>query len=334
MRLLNFAFKDDPRKFHFGAWIQNTVVDLDVARTWAQGARNLPSEPLPENVHVLIFGDKSEIDYIRTLTKILDGEDLPQLKGANRKKFAYPAEEVYIYPPLPRPSSIRDFYAFEQHVRTAHAIRQKQLAEEWFQFPVFYFSNPNAVFGPYTVVPYPAYTQELDYELEVACIIGKQGINLSPEEADNYILGYTVMNDWSARDIQRLETRVGLGPAKAKDFATSIGPWLVTPDELADRSAGRPGVYDLTMTARVNGEERSCGNWKDIHYSFGELISRASQGVYLYPGDVIGSGTVGSGCLLEQTEGKGPWLQPGDIVELEIERLGVLANRIGEHGQA
>jgi fumarylacetoacetate (FAA) hydrolase len=200
---------------------------------------------------------------------------------------------------------------------------------EWYQFPVFYFSNPNAIFGPGEVIPQPAYTQEMDYELEVACVIGRPGVDIPVEQAEEYIFGYTIMNDWSARDIQRLEMRVGLGPAKGKDFATSLGPWIVTPDELADCAAGRPGVYDLNMAARVNGKECSRGNWKDLFFSFGEMIARASAGTYLLPGDVIGSGTVGSGCLLELTKGQGPWLQPGDLVELEIERLGNLTNRVG-----
>jgi fumarylacetoacetate (FAA) hydrolase len=223
---------------------------------------------------------------------------------------------------------LRDFYAFETHVKNAYAIRGREVPPEWYQFPVFYFTNPNSVYSPGGFVPYPYYTEALDFELEVACILGKAGIDIPAEDAEDYIFGYTIFNDWSARDVQKQEMRVGLGPAKGKDFASTLGPWIVTPDELADRATGRPGVYDLEMTARINGAKRSHGNWKDIHYSFGEIIARASEGTYLLPGDVIGSGTVGSGCLLELTAGEGPWLQPGDLVELEIERLGVLSNRV------
>ena len=140
------------------------------------------------------------------------------------------------------------------------------------------------------------------------------------------------MHDWSARDVQGREMKLGLGPSKGKDFATTIGPWIVTPYELAGRDTGRPGVYDLQMTARVNGQERSRGNWKELYYSFGDMIARASQDAWVLPGDVIGSGTVGGGCLLEQTQGKGPWLQSGDVVELEIEGIGVLRNTIGGKG--
>jgi fumarylacetoacetate (FAA) hydrolase len=178
------------------------------------------------------------------------------------------------------------------------------------------------------VIPYPPYTQALDYELEIAVIIGKPGINIKPEEADQHIFGYTIFNDWSARDIQRKEMLVGLGPAKGKDFASSFGPVIITHESLADKAVGRPGVYDLEMAARINGVEMSRGNFKDMHWSFGDIIARASESVTLYPGDVIGSGTVGTGCLLELTKFQGPWLQPGDVVELEIERIGVLRNTV------
>jgi fumarylacetoacetate (FAA) hydrolase len=219
-------------------------------------------------------------------------------------------------------------------VRAANALRSREVPPEWYQAPAFYFSNVSAIYGPEETVPYPAYSQALDYELEVACVIGRRGRNISAEEAEEYIFGYTIFNDWSARDEQRREMTVGLGPAKGKDFASSLGPALVTADELADQHAGRPGVYDLPMTARVNGETRSQGNWNQLHFSFGEMIARASAEVALMPGDVIGSGTVGSGCLLELTHGEGPWLNSGDMVELEIDGLGVLRNRVGDPRRA
>jgi fumarylacetoacetate (FAA) hydrolase len=245
-------------------------------------------------------------------------------------EFRWERNEVKIGAPIQRPTSLRDFYAFEQHVAMANANRGREVPKEWYQFPVFYFSNMSAIYGPDDTIPYPSYSDALDYELEVACVIGKAGQDIPAEEAEEYIFGYMIFNDWSARDVQQREMRVGLGPAKGKDFANSFGPYLVTPDELADRHTGRPGVYDLEMIARVNGEERSRGNWRDLYWSFGQMIERASQDVILQPGDVIGSGTVGTGCLLELTKGDGPWLQPGDVVELEIERLGVLRNTIGE----
>jgi fumarylacetoacetate (FAA) hydrolase len=237
-------------------------------------------------------------------------------------------QEVAVCAPIPRPPTLRDFYAFEQHVATAYENRGQKVPEEWYHFPVFYFCNPNSIFGPSEEIAGPRGSAALDFELEVACVIGKEGRDIPAERALEHVFGFSILNDWSARDIQRKEMRVGLGPAKGKDFATSIGPWVVTTDELSAREAGRPGVYDSAMTARINGEERSRGNWKDIHYSFGQIIERASASVTLHPGEIIGSGTVGTGCLLELTRGQGPWLQPGDVVELEIEGIGVLRNRV------
>lgn len=227
------------------------------------------------------------------------------------------------------PTTLRDAYAFEQHVKTANQNRGRDVPKEWYEFPVFYYTNPHSIFGPEDVIPYPAYTSALDYELEIAVVIGKAGMNIRAEDAEEHIFGYTIFNDWSARDVQRAEMKVGLGPAKGKDFASSLGPLIVTREALAPRAVGRAGVYDLEMRARVNGVEMSKGNLKDIFWSFGEIIARASQSTMLQPGDVIGSGTVGTGCLLELTKGNGPWLQPGDVVELEVERIGVLRNTIG-----
>jgi fumarylacetoacetate (FAA) hydrolase len=235
--------------------------------------------------------------------------------------------QVKLNAPL-QPVTIRDAYAFEQHVRTANQNRGREVSPEWYQFPVFYFTNPNSIYGPDDEIPYPHYTKALDYELEIAAVIGKEGMNIKPEQAGEYIFGYTILNDWSARDVQREEMKVGLGPAKGKDFASSLGPFIVTHEELADKAVEKPGVYDLTMAARVNGVELSKGFFRDIFWSFGDIIARASDCVRLVPGDVIGSGTVGTGCLLELTRAQGPWLKPGDVVELEIEGIGVLRNRI------
>jgi fumarylacetoacetate (FAA) hydrolase len=181
--------------------------------------------------------------------------------------------------------------------------------EEWYEIPAFYFSNPAAIYGPDEEIPYPEGSEALDYELEVAAVIG----------ADGQIGGFTIMNDWSARDLQRREMAVGLGPSKGKDFATSLGPVLVTVDEL-DGSG-------LEMAARVNGQERSRGNSGDMHHSWSAIVAHAAQSTHLVPGDVLGSGTVGSGCILEH--GDAEWLQPGDVVELEIEGIGVLRNTVG-----
>jgi fumarylacetoacetate (FAA) hydrolase len=226
-------------------------------------------------------------------------------------------------PPILRPPSLRDFYAFERHVSTVWARRGNPVPEAWYRLPIFYFSNTSEIRGPDDPVWAPLGCQELDYELEVCALVDTPAIDLVPESGEEAIGGFMVLNDWSARDLQRDETTVRLGPAKGKDFATTIGPWLVTPDEVSDRRAGK--AYELTMTAAVNGTETSRGSWATIHHSFGEMLARASTDVHLRPGDLIGSGTVGGGCLLEvKDETIGRWLEPGDEVVLEVERLGRL----------
>ncbi len=235
--------------------------------------------------------------------------------------------EFDFLPPVLRPPSFRDFYAFEQHVKTARAARGLAMIPAWYEIPVFYFSNPGALVGHDASVHAPAGSVELDYELELGVVIGRGGKNLTPERAWHHIAGFTVLNDFSARDLQRKEVTVGLGPAKAKDFATAVGPWLTTRDEFADRIAGEQ--LALEMIARVNGRELSRGNVASLHHSIPRLIAQASRDAELFPGDLIGTGTVGTGCILELgAERIGGWLKPGDVVELEIERLGLLRTRI------
>ena len=229
--------------------------------------------------------------------------------GVAREHAVYRLDDVRLLAPVLHPPSVRDFYAFEQHVRTARARRGLDVPAEWYEQPVFYFSNPGAIYGPEDVIPYPEGTQELDYELEVAAVVGGR------EE----IGGFTIMNDWSARDLQRREMKVGLGPAKGKDFATSLGPVVVTVDEFDGSSA--------TMVARVNGEERSRGDLAEMHHSWRRIVEHAARNTTLRPGDVLGSGTVGTGCILEHGDGR--WLRPGDVVELEVEGIGVLRNTVG-----
>jgi fumarylacetoacetate (FAA) hydrolase len=229
--------------------------------------------------------------------------------GAHAREHAeFPLDEVDLLPPVLHPPSVRDFMAFELHVRNARRLTGRDVPPEWYELPVFYFSNPAAIHGPEQDVPYPDGAAALDYELEVAAVIG----------ADGAIGGFTVMNDWSARDVQAREMRVGLGPAKGKDFATSLGPVVVTPDEFDGSEA--------EMVARVNGEERSRGNLRDLHHRWPALLEHAARNTRLLPGDVIGSGTVGTGCILEHGDER--WLERGDVVELEVEGIGVLRNRV------
>jgi fumarylacetoacetate (FAA) hydrolase len=230
--------------------------------------------------------------------------------GRAREHAEYALDDVRLLAPVLHPPSVRDFYAFEQHVARARELRSAgPVPPEWYEIPVFYFSNPAAIYGPDEEIPYPEGTEELDYELEVAAVIGAEG----------RIGGFTIMNDWSARDLQRLEMKVGLGPSKGKDFATSLGPVLVTPDEFDGRSG--------EMVARVNGDERSRGDLSDMYHSWESIVEHAARNTQLRPGDVLGSGTVGSGCLLEAGDGR--WLEPGDVVELEVAGIGVLRSRVG-----
>jgi fumarylacetoacetate (FAA) hydrolase len=281
-------------------------------------ASSQPALVIDDRVHTLPYPDMQAV--------IAAGADAT--RAARRaSKESLSLEEVTFHAPI-QPATLRDFYAFETHVKTANRNRGQEVPENWYKFPVFYFSNPNNNYGHEDVIPYPSYTQALDYELEIAVVIGKPGKDILPEHAPDHIFGYTIFNDWSARDLQVQEMKVNFGPVKSKDFACSFGPVILTQEELADKATERPGVFDLEMIARVNGVELSRGNFNDIYWSFGDILARASQSVMLNPGDVIGSGTVGTGCLYELTRNQGPWLKHGDVVELEIERIGVLRNTI------
>ncbi len=229
----------------------------------------------------------------------------------------YARDEVHLVAPLPNPPSIRDFYSFEEHVKRGFAKRGEEVPQEWYELPVYYKTAAHNLLGPDDDVPWPAFTNEFDYELELAAVVGQFGRDLDAASATSNIFGYTIMNDFSARDIQRREMKVRLGPAKGKDWATAIGPWIATTDEI-------PDPRNLTMTAHVNGELWSRGNSRDMRWSFGEMLQFLSQGDFVQPGDILGSGTVNSGCGLELDR----WVRRGDLIELEIEHIGVLRNRV------
>jgi fumarylacetoacetate (FAA) hydrolase len=254
---------------------------------------------------------------------------------------ANPVSNYEILAPVPHPTSCRDGYAFRQHVEAARKNRGVEMIPEFDQYPIFYFTNHQAVEGPGPVYCMPDHFEQLDFELEIAIVIGKKGRNIKASEADAYIAGFTIMNDMSARKLQMEEMLLNLGPAKGKDFSTVIGPWLVTPDELAQKvaptKAGHVGLnYNLAMKCYVNDILVSSGNVKDMDWTFAEIIERCSYGVTLYPGDVIGSGTVGTGCFLElngtgkrlDPNFKPQWLQNGDKVTMSIDNLGILENQI------
>ncbi len=237
-------------------------------------------------------------------------------------------------PPILRPPAFRDFYAFERHVRTMWERRGGEVPEAWYRLPIFYFSNTSEIRGPGEPVWAPRGSLELDFELEVGAIVDTPAFDLPEDRAEEAIGGYLIVNDWSARDLQRDETVVRLGPAKGKDFATSIGPWIVTPDELADvwqPGATGPALGLTASVATADGRQVgiSEGTWETAQFSFGQMLARASADVHVRPGEILGSGTVGGGCLLEvKDQTLGRWLEPGDEVVLRIDRLGELRSPI------
>jgi 2-keto-4-pentenoate hydratase/2-oxohepta-3-ene-1,7-dioic acid hydratase in catechol pathway len=304
-----------------------------MARAMRWATFELPQES-GERVGLVLDGQVHALPPGESLIALL-GDDGARLAAAGDRARRDPAEvvaldSVRLLSPIPHPPTVRDFYAFEQHVRTARQRRGLEMDPDWYELPVFYFSNPYAVSGAGEPVAVPPGSTELDFELEVAAIVGRGGADLAPEEAEAHIAGYCVMNDWSARDVQRREMKLSMGPVKGKDFATGLGPVLVTPDEIEPYRKG--AAFDLRMRASVNGREYSSASLADIHWSFGQMLAYASRGTRVEPGDVIGSGTCGTGCILELSLVHGseayPWLQPGDEVELEVEHLGVLRNAV------
>ena len=294
-----------------------------------------PSKDAGERTGMLVDGRIHACAPGVTLLRLLTDHDNNRLaaEGDELRKDPHEIFEldaVHVLAPIPKPPTVRDFYAFEQHVRTARQRRGLEMDPDWYELPVFYFSNPYAVIGTDVDVAIPPGSVEMDYELEVAAVVGAGGADLDPDDAERSIAGYCVMNDWSARDIQRREMKLSMGPVKGKDFATSLGPVFVTPDEVEDTR--REKSFDLAMTASVNGVEYSRASLADIFWSFGEMIAYASRGTRVETGDIIGSGTCGTGCILELSLVHGvdqfPWLQPGDVVELSVERLGTLRNRV------
>ncbi len=281
------------------------------------------------------------LNYWEDAFPVAQAGELMLKEGDRTSSKGVPIEQLQLIAPIPYPSSCRDGYAFRQHVASARRNRKVDMIPEFDQYPIFYFTNHISIAGPGDVRCMPDHFEKLDFELEAAIVICKHGRNIKAEEADEYIGGLMIMNDFSARRLQMEEMLLNLGPAKGKDFATTIGPWLLTLDDLTDFEVapkeGHVGLnWNLKMVCRVNGVQVSEGNLSDMDWTFAEIIERASYGVDLYPGDVIGSGTVGTGCFLE-LNGTGKlnnpnyseqWLKDGDVVELEIDELGILKNTI------
>jgi len=295
-----------------------------------------------ENLHPDLPNSMSMfLNYWEDALPVAQGDVQMIEEGKIAQGKGIPVDSVQLLAPIPFPTSCRDGYAFRQHVAAARRNRKAEMIPEFDQYPIFYFTNHHSIKGPGEVSCMPDHFEKLDFELEVAVVICKHGRNIKAEEADEYIGGLMIMNDFSARRLQMEEMLLNLGPAKGKDFATTIGPWLVTPDELEPFEVpckeGHTGKnWNLKMICKVNDVQVSEGNLSDMDWTFAEIIERASYGVDLFPGDIIGSGTVGTGCFLE-LNGTGKlqdpgyqeqWLQNGDVIELEIDELGVLSNTI------
>ena len=289
---------------------------------------------LPTSMGMFLNYWEDSFPVVQNGVQMIEEEKIGRGKGL-------PVDSVQLLAPVPFPTSCRDGYAFRQHVEAARRNRKVPMIPEFDQYPIFYFTNHHSVKGPGEVLCMPDHFQKLDFELEAASVICKHGRNIKAEEAEEYIGGLMIMNDLSARTLQMQEMLLNLGPAKGKDFATTTGPWLVTLDELEEfavpaKEGHRGRNWNLKMTCKVNGVQVSEGNLADMDWTFAEIIERASYGVDLYPGDIIGSGTVGTGCFLE-LNGTGKlnnpdyeeqWLKADDVVELEIENLGTLTNTI------
>ncbi|MET3979318.1 fumarylacetoacetate (FAA) hydrolase [Mucilaginibacter sp. UYP25] len=317
MKLVSYKTED---REHLGIYINGHIYNL-----------NSCDKLIPDNMNEFLWGGDELMEHAKNVNEAIKSG---KLEGK---------EELFyeLIAPLPHPTSCRDGYAFRQHVAAARRNRKVDMIAEFDQYPIFYFTNHNAIQGPGEIECMPDHFQKLDFELEVAVVLNKKGRNIKAADADSYIAGYMIMNDMSARTLQMEEMLLNLGPAKGKDFSTVIGPWLVTPDELeqykTNPKEGHTGVtYNLVMKCHVNGIEVSSGNMADMDWTFAEIIERCAYGCDVLPGDVIGSGTVGTGCFLElngtglfnDANYKPQWLQPNDLVEMDITGLGVLGNII------
>jgi fumarylacetoacetate (FAA) hydrolase len=317
MKLVSYKTED---REHLGVYIKGHIYNL-----------NSCDKLIPDNMNEFLWGGDELMEHAKRVN-----EDLLSGKMQGKEELFYE-----LIAPVPHPTSCRDGYAFRQHVAAARRNRKVDMIPEFDQYPIFYFTNHNAIQGPGEIECMPDHFQKLDFELEVAVVLNKKGRNIKAGDADSYIAGYMIMNDMSARTLQMEEMLLNLGPAKGKDFSTVIGPWLVTPDELEQyKTSPKPGhtgnAYNLQMKCVVNGKQVSSGNMADMDWTFAEIIERCAYGCDVLPGDVIGSGTVGTGCFLE-LNGTGllndpnyqtQWLQPNDLVEMEITGLGMLGNII------
>ncbi len=306
-----------------GVIVGDRILDLNAAYAWhlnEQGdpqAKRVADVLIPANMREFLENGERAMENARLMQEYYKNHAFAENEGLNGEMLVFNLKDVQLKTPLSNPNSLRDFLAFEVHTKSGFERRKEPMPQEWYELPVYYKGNHRTLIGPEEPVLWPQYTEKLDYELELACVIGKKGRNIHESQAANYIAGYMILNDISARDIQGREMKCRLGPAKGKDFCSVFGPYLVTPDEVGD-------PRNLRMTAKINGETWSDGNSSTSHWTFEQMIAHVSMDETLYPGDIFGSGTVGNGCGLELNR----WIQPGDEIELEIEKLGVLRNTI------
>ena len=308
MKLINYRYKNND---NFGFLVSNHIVPIyDIYKKTN-----------------LLFSDIDFFKKIESHKKFV----LDFLNALNLDNYMM-IDKVELQSPIFKPNSLRDAYAFRKHVEAGRKSRGLPMITEYDEFPVYYYGNHNSVNGPGIIEIQKEHFKSLDYELEIAAIIGKEGHDIKVEDADQYILGFTIMNDLSAREIQKKEMKMSLGPVKGKDFSTCLGPYITTKDELEeyvinDKNGSK---YNLKMQAHLNDRLISEDNFKNITWTFAQIISQISKGVTIYPGDVIGSGTCATGCLLElnQTNNTDIWLQDGDIISLSVEGLGTLTNKI------
>ena len=253
---------------------------------------------------------------------------------SSSKKSKINLKDITLLSPIPVPKSLRDAYSFRQHVETSRKNRGLKMIPEFDDFPVYYYSNHNAVYGPGEVKINKKLMEKLDFELEIAIVIGEKGENIKAENADNYIAGFMIMNDISSRLIQLKEMKLNLGPAKGKDFATVLGPYIATSEEFTDKikKTNFGNHYDLNMKCEINGKLISQDNLKNMYWTFAQIIEQISKGTTIYPGDVIGSGTCATGCFLElnQTNSE-KWLKNNDIITITVDKLGTLQTKIREN---
>jgi len=305
-----------------GAVSREKVIDLNAGyacyladERGSRRAYEMASAVLPPEMTAFFRSGKEGLEAAGiTIDYMARHERKGGILGLQGEKIVYDPAEIKLKAPIPRPNSLRDCLAFEGHFSLSG---KREIEKTWYEIPVYYKGNPDTIIGPEDTIFWPAFTDLLDYELEYGIYIGKEGINIPREKAAEYIAGYTIFNDISARDIQMQEMAVHLGPAKGKDTCSIMGPCLVTPDEID------PG--NLRMIARINGEIWSDGNSGTSYWSWGQIIEYISLEEKLYPGDFIGSGTVEGGCSIEH----GRWFKPGDVIELEVEGIGILRNRVG-----